>query len=402
VRRLTSSRIYRGCMSKTKNSSHVQIPNEPTRKQLSRAERDAQQRRRIIYAVGAVLAVVGLVVLFGVVRESLIKPNEPVANVNGELISTTEFQNRVRLVRAQLIQQADFSQQLGDTQSVEQVQSQLADPINLGSLVLDGMVDELLLKQAAKDFNVAVTPDEVEVSLEKEFGFDRNPPTPAPTRLPQPTPTASALVTQTATPAPTPAPTATPISKESAQKFYQDYLKAYSLSDQDYRKYTELRLLSDKVREAIGATVLTTTEQIQFQYMRIDSVAVPTVTAALEQDSFAAVYQAALSGTLPYSVSVLASEVTDWLPRDAFANSTDLGTAIGDAFFSTPVSQTTAIISNTTGTASFVGLITAKSIEPLSGSFLQQAQQNAIETWLQQRRNPSFLLTWADRVPTKP
>ena len=389
-------------MSKTKNNPHVQVPNEPTRKQLSRAGRDAQQRQRIIYAVGGVLAVVVLVILFGVIRESILKPNEPVANVNGEQISTTEFQNRVRLVRAQLIQQANFSQQLGDTQSVEQIQSQLADPINVGSLVLDGMVDELLLKQAAQDFNVTVTPDEVEASIEKEFGFDRNPPTPSPTSTPRPTPTASAVVTQTATPSPTPQPTATPISKESATQFYQEYLRGYNLSDQDYRKYTELRLLSDKVREAIGATTPTTAEQIKFQYMRIDSAAVPTVTAAIAQDGFATVYQAALSGTLPYSTSVLASEVTDWLPRDAFVNSTDLGTSIGDAFFTTPVSQTTGIISNTTGTASFVGLITAKGNEPLSSSFLQQAQQNAVEAWLQQRRNPSFLLTWADRVPTKP
>ena len=389
-------------MSKTKNNPHVQVPNEPTRKQLSRAERDAQQRQRIIYAVGAVLAVVAVIVLFGVIRESVLKPNEPVANVNGDQISTTEFQNRVRLVRAQLIQQANFAQQIGNTQSVDQIQSQLADPINLGSLVLDGMVDELLLKQAAKDFNVAVSAEEVETSIEKEFGFDRNPPTPAPTSTPRPTPTASAAVTQTATPPPTPQPTSTPISKESAQQSYQDYLKAYGLSDQDYRKYTELRLLSDKVREAIGAAAPATADQIKFQYMRINSEAVPTVTAAIAQDGFAAMYQAALSGTLPYSNSVLASEVTDWLPRDAFTNSTDLGTAIGDAFFSTPVSQTTAIISNTTGTASFVGLITAKGVEPLSSSFLSQAQKAAVEAWLQQRRNPNFLLTWADRVPTKP
>jgi hypothetical protein len=389
-------------MSKTKNNPHVQVPNEPTRKQLSRAERDARQHRRIIYAVGGVLAVVVVIILFGVVRESLIKPNEPVANVNGETISTTEFQNRVRLTRAQMLQQANYLQNLGDTQTVQQLQSQLSDPINLGSQVLDGMVDELLLKQAAKDFNVTVTSDEVEASIEKEYGYDRNPPTPAPTSTPRPTPTASAPVTQTATPSPTPLPTATPISKESAQQFYQDYLKTFGLSDQDYRKYTELRLLSDKVRAAIGATVPTMTEQIQFQYMRIDSVAVPTVTAAIAEAGFASVYQAALSGTLPYSTSVVASEVTNWLPREAFTGSTDLGASIGDAFFSTPVSQTTAIISNTTGTASFVGLITAKGIEPLSGSFLQQAQQAAVEAWLQQRRNPNFLLTWADRVPTKP
>ncbi len=389
-------------MSKTKNNPHVQVPNEPTRKQLSRVERDARQRRRISYAVGGVLVVVVFVILFGVIHESLIKPNEPVANVNGEQISTTEFQNRVRLVRAQLIQQAEFSQSLGDTQSVQQLQAELTDPINLGAQVLDGMVDELLLKQAAKDFNVTVSPDEVEASIEKEFGYDRNPPTPAPTSTPRPTPTASAPVTQTATPSATPPSTATPISKEGSQQFYQDYLRAYGLSDPDYRKYTEMRLLSNKVREALGTTVPTTTEQIQFQYMRIDSVAVPTVTAAIAQDGFAKVYQAALSNTLPYSSSVLASEVTDWLPREAFSGSTDLGTAISDAFFTTPISQVTAIISNTAGTASFVGLITAKSVEPLSSSFLQQVQQNAVEAWLQQRRSPNFLLTWADRVPTKP
>jgi len=389
-------------MSKTKNNPHVQVPNEPTRKQLSRAERDAQQRRRIIYAVGGVLAVVVAIILFGVVRESLLKPNEPVANVNGETISTTEFQNRVRLVRAQMLQQASYLQNLGDTQTVQQLQSQLSDPISLGNQVINGMVDELLLKQAAKDFNVSVTSDEVEAAIEKEYGYDRNPPTPAPTSTPRPTPTASAPVTQTATPSPTPLPTATPISKESAQQFYQQYLKGYGLSDQDYRKYTELRLLSDKMRAAIGTTVPTTTEQIKFQYMRIDSVAVPTVTAAIAQDGFAKVYQAVLSGTLPYSSSVVASAVTDWLPRDAFANSTDLGAPIGDAFFTTPISQVTGIISNTAGTASFVGLITAKGTEPLSGTFLQQAQQKSIEAWLQQRRNPAFLLTWADRVPTKP
>ena len=389
-------------MSKTKNNPNVQVPKEPTRKQLSRAEREAQEHRRVVLAVGGVLAVVVLIILFGVVRESFIRPNEPVANVNGETISTTDFQNRVRLVRAQLLQQANFSQQLGDTQTVDNLQSELADPVSLGSQVINGMVDELLLKQSAKDFNVTVTPDEIEASIEKDFGYDRNPPTPAPTRTPLPTPTASGPVTQTATPSPTPLPTATPISKESAQQSYQDYLHTFGLSDQDYRKYKEMSLLSNKVRDALGATVPTTTEQIKFQYMRIDTVAVPTVTEAIKTDGFAKVYQAALSNTLPYSSSILASEVNDWLPHDAFSSSSDLGAAIGDAFFSTPISQVTGIISNTTDTASFVGLITAKSIEPLSSSFLQQAQQNAVEAWLQQRRNPNFLLTWADRVPTKP
>ena len=54
---------------------------------------------------------------------SQVRLSQPVANVNGELISTTDFQSRVRLVRAQLRQQADFyANQLGDTQTAQQIQ----------------------------------------------------------------------------------------------------------------------------------------------------------------------------------------------------------------------------------------------------------------------------------------
>jgi hypothetical protein len=86
----------------------------------------------------------------------------------------------------------------------------------------------------------------------------------------------------------------------------------------------------------------------------------------------------------------------------AISTTTEWGPAIADALFATPISQTTSIISNTTNTASYIGLSEAKGVEPLSSNFLQQAQDNAVEAWLQQRRNPAFLLTWADRVPTTP
>jgi hypothetical protein len=264
------------------------------------------------------------------------------------------------------------------------------------------MVDDLLLKQAAADFDASVSPDEVEAKIEENFGYQRNPPTPAPTRTPLPTPTAAATVTQTATPLPTPLPTATPISKESAMMSYQDYLSVIGVTDAEYRNYVEANLLSEKVRTAIGSTVPTTTEQIKFKYIRIDAAAVPTVTEALNQSSFAQVYGAILSNTVPYSSSVMAQEIGEWVPRDAISTTTEWGLALAEALFSTPVSQTTGIISNTTNTASYIGLIEAKGIEPLTSNFLQQAQEGAAEAWLQQRRNPAFLLTWADRVPTNP
>jgi hypothetical protein len=268
--------------------------------------------------------------------------------------------------------------------------------------VIDGMVDNLLLKQAVADFNVSVSPDEVETKIEETFGYQRNPPTPAPTRTPVPTPTASAAVTQTATPLPTPLPTATPVSRESAMQSYQDYLSAVGVTDAEYRKYVEMNLFGDKVRQAIGSTVPTTTEQIKFEYIRIEAAAVPTVTEAIKQDGFAKVYEGIVSSTVPYSASVIAQEVGEWVPRDAISDTAEWGPVVAEDLFSTPVSQTTGIISNTTNTAGYIGLIKAKGIEPLAASFLQQAQDRAVEAWLQQRRNPAFILTWADRVPTEP
>ena len=393
-------------MSKNKSTSKVQVPNEPTRKQLSRAERDARQRRRINLAVGGVLVLVAIVIVGGFLYENIssqVRLSQPVANVNGELISTTDFQSRVKLTRAQLRQQAEFyATTLNDTETAQQIVSQLEDPITLGGQVVDGMVDGVLLKQAAGEYGVTVSPDEIEQAVEELGGYQRNPPTPAPTRTPLPTPTASAAITQTATPLPTPAPTATPISKESAAQFYQDYLKAVGITDADYRKYVEMNLFSDKLRQVIGSTVPTITEQIQFQYIRIDAAAVPTVTAALQQDGFAGVYAAILSNTLPYSSSVSAQAVDQWVPLKVISNTTEWGPAIAEALFAAPVSQTTAIISNTANTAAYIGLITAKGIEPLGSSFLQEEQSSAVEAWLQQRRNPAFILTWSDRVPTTP
>jgi hypothetical protein len=174
------------------------------------------------------------------------------------------------------------------------------------------------------------------------------------------------------------------------------------VTDAEYRKYTEMNLISKKVREAIGTTVPTTTEQIKFKYIRIGAAAVPTVTEAIKQDSFMKVYDAILSNTVPYSSSVIAQDIGEWVPLEAISNTTEWGPTIAEALFSTPVSQTTSIISNTTNTASYIGLIEAKGIEPLASSFLKQAQDRAVEAWLQQRRNPAFILTWADRVPTKP
>ncbi len=259
-------------MSKTPSSRNVQIPKELTRKHLSRMERDARQSRIVLLVVGGVVALMVLIVGYGILRENVLILNEPVANVNGEEISTRDFQNRVRLTRLTLENQIQRATALGDSQTAQQYQSQLDDTSGLGAQVLSDMVDELLLKQAAPEFNVTVTPDDVQVYLEENLGYLRNPPTPVPTRTPAPTPTVTEPITQTPTPTITPFPTATPVTKEGFDTLYKDQLDVLAsigITDQDYRNIVDLRLIGEKVNAAIASTVPTTTEQIKFKYIRI-------------------------------------------------------------------------------------------------------------------------------------
>src|SRR5512138_1715494 len=139
-------------MSKNKTNPQVHVPAEPTRKQLSRAEREARQRRNVNLSVIGVLAVVVAIIVGGFLYDNIsqqVRLSQPVANVNNEPISTTDFQTRVRIVRAQLRQQIDFyTNSLKDSNTAQQLQSQLDDPVTLGGQVIDGMVDDVLLKQA--------------------------------------------------------------------------------------------------------------------------------------------------------------------------------------------------------------------------------------------------------------
>jgi hypothetical protein len=391
-------------MSKTPSSRNVQIPKEQTRKQLSRAEREARQSRIVLLVVGGVVALLVLIVGYGVLRENVLILNEPVANVNGELISTRDFQNRVRLTRLTLENQIQRANALGDSQTAQQYQSQLDDTSGLGAQVLSGMVDELLLKQAAPEFNVTVTPDEVQVYIEKNLNYDRNPPTPMPTRTPAPTPTVTEPITQTPTPTITPFPTATPVTKEGFDTLYKDQLDVLAsigITDQDYRNIVDLRLIGEKVNAAIASTVPTTTEQIKFKYIRFQPTDVPTVTASIDTDGFDKVYQEVVSNTYPIT-SVIASETFDWVPQDEISATTEFGPTIAETLFATPISQTALFSNNEANTAGYAILVQDKGVEPINSSFMSTRIQQAQQAWLEARRNPAFFLTWQDRVPTKP
>jgi hypothetical protein len=390
-------------MTKTKPTRNVQLPKEQTRKHLSRIEREAKQNRIVLLVIGGVIAVILVIVGYGVLRQTVLLQNEPVALVQSEPILTRDFQNRVRLIRSQLIQQINIALQNGDQNTASSYQSELANASSLGNQVLTQMTDELLLRQGAASFGVTVSPEEVQTRIEEDFGYFKNPPTPAPTRTPRPTPTVTEPITQTPTPTATPLPTATPFTKEAFDKLYADQLTQWSslgFSEQDFRNWIEMQIYTDKVNQAIAATVPTTTLQVKFRYVRVGLGDVPTVTQSLKTDGFAKLYDAIYSNTYPITTVVASS--FSWLPMDEISRTTEFGPQIAQAVFNEPIGQVTEPITNTDGTALYIAEIQAREVQPISPSFLQQRQQDAQQAWLQQRHGEVTYLTWDDRVPTKP
>lgn len=373
-------------MSKSNATQTVQVQKKLTRKQQSRLRRDTLQkqrgqRRRVLIVVSGVLGLALLVVFYGILQQKVLVLDEPVANVNGETISARDFQARVRLERVVAQQQMFQAQAQEDHETVQMYQEELATPTTLGQQIIQRMVDELLLKQSAKDFGVSVSPEEVQTYLQPQLGSDPNSPMPAP--------------------APTSFPT--PVLPGSFQPAYVisqvNQLTALGFSEQSYRKSIEVQLLADKVRQAIATTVPTMTDQVQFRHIDVLPTDSSTVNQSIQQDGFDKVYQAVISDTYPLT-TVAASKTLDWFPRDLISDSTEYGPTLANQLFDPSIPLSTTISGlNLAGKTYYFMQAYAHEVAPLNIYVLRRRQQLAINAWLDQRRNPAFLLNWADRVP---
>jgi peptidyl-prolyl cis-trans isomerase D len=201
-----------------------------TKKHMARAERERRQTRIItLVAVFVMVVVIGLVG-FGLFEQNVLKARQPVATVNGQRITTREYEQQVRVQRANLvnnaIQIANIIDQFGGDPAfagqfmsqLQQIQFQLI-PSVLGPQVLDQMINSLLVRQEAERRGITVSREEVDREMEEILGFyEGGTPTPTTTSAPVPTSTLSpiqmTLVPPTATPTETAVPTETPAAGE--------------------------------------------------------------------------------------------------------------------------------------------------------------------------------------------
>ncbi|HZD55830.1 MAG TPA: peptidylprolyl isomerase [Anaerolineales bacterium] len=424
----------------------------PTKKHLARLERERIQRRYILLGgLLVLLAVIGLIG-YGILEQTVIQPSQPVAIVNGDKITTKEFQARVRYERRQLVQQylrtyqtmqlfaggSDQSTQAFFVQNLQQIELQL-DPDTLGQQLLDTLIQDSLIRQEADRRGITVSSEEVDKAIQEAFGYypsGKPPtPTPAPTTAPTstlsptqlalvpPTPTpaptesitatpvvtatpsleASPTITSTSTPTPsgtaTPTPTPTPYTYEAFQQDYQSVVEALkkeiNFSERQLRQVIESQLYRQKVMEALTKDLPRTQEQVWARHILVpDQETANTVETRLKQGEDFAKLAAEFS--------------TDDATKN---NGGDLGwfpvgqmdPAFEKVAFNLNIGQISDPVESQFGW--HIIQVLGHEDRPLSDAQYQQLQLTKFNDWLTQQRSKENVQTfeyWHERVPTEP
>jgi len=427
-----------------------------TKKHLARQQREQLQTRYIVIGtIVVIVAVIGLIG-FGILNDRVLKAIQPVAVVNGDKISTTDFQSQVRFTRMNLVENATYTYQIvqmfGDNPQFQssaasqlyQIQAQLQQTEELGNQVLEQMIQNQLIRQEAERRGITVSSQDVDKAMHDLFGyFPDGTPTPEPTlavqptstlsplqmtlTAPTPTPTATLEITPTATLAftatptatattaasptetlvptitPTQAPTATPTeyTLEGFQTRYQEYLDQIQtetgLGEKDMRNVMESQLYREKVMEAVLAELGEdlTQEQVWARHILVaDEATATTVKERLAAgEDFSEL--AALFSTDESNKN--SGGDLGWFGKGAMVKEFE------DAAFALEAGEISEPVQTTFGF--HIIQVLGHENRPLSQAEYDQSRQQRFDDWLQEQRDGSEVEIreiWRERVPEEP
>jgi parvulin-like peptidyl-prolyl isomerase len=283
-----------------------------SKKHVARLERERRQVRLIQYIAVGVIAAVVLILAYGYLDINYLQLRQPIVEVNGEKVTTKEFQARVVLQRNDLLNQYMLYQQyqqfgLDVSNQLSQIEASLSTPSVVGQQVIDILINETLIRQEAARREITVTDEEIESFMREQFGFfpDGTPTptitptqatityptlsaqqlalvtaTPVPTEGPTVTPPPTATVdpaftpepTPTTPPTPLPTPTGTPYTLEGYQSRFEDAqsgMKELGLTEAQYRRLFETALLRAKLLDAVTTDLPLEEEQVWARHILV-------------------------------------------------------------------------------------------------------------------------------------
>ncbi|MCE5259244.1 MAG: peptidylprolyl isomerase [Chloroflexi bacterium] len=389
-------------------------PKELNRKQLSRQSKDARTRRRLIYGTLAVVGLALLVLGYGLLDQYVLQPRRPAAIVNGTEISRKAYETRLAYRQwdydnylQQLEQQRTIYASSEDQSFMvdlidQQISSLQSEILTLSSTTLTELVDEEIYKQEAAKRGITVADEDVQYTLETQFGYYSVTPTPYPTiastatsisvtptaqitstmQAVSPTVTATATVTVTETPY----PTSTPMTKEQFESRLSTWLnsaqQASGFTEADLQTIIRNALLRQKVQQAIADEVPTVAEQVHARH----------ILFATREEAEAALVRIKAGedfATLATELSTDTGSKLDGGDLGWFTKGTML-TEFEDAAFSLPVGQVSDVVETSAG-FHLILVLDHQAERPLDADALQQAQDTAVSKWLEaQRASPDI------------
>ena len=417
-----------------------------TKKHLARQQRERLQNRYILIVSLAIIIIVVGLISYGIVQQYIIQPQQPVAKVANNAITTKQFQTFARYERLQLIQQyqqyQQFAQIFGsDQNSLSYIQQSLAqidyqlEPANLGQSTLDYLIANQIIQQEADKRGITVTDAEVDKSLQDYFGYYPNgTPTTAPTTVAVPTstlnptqielvpPTTIAVPTATQTPTPTitttqesvsptptsvitptaPAPTGTPLPTPTPYTLsaYQNDVKTYmtnihsfaSLSEADFRWIFKMQLLRQKVQDAITSDVSREQDQVWARHIVVS-----------DQTKAKSVYdRLANGGDFVTIATEVYSGTTNTIDLGWFGSGT-LKVNAEKIVFNMQIGQISEPIQTADGWEIYQVL--GHEVKTLTDSQYTSLKQTDFQNWIDQQKAAESVQTfdiWKTKVPTSP
>ncbi len=414
-------------------------PKIESKKHIARLERERRQTRLIKITATIIVLAVALILGYGYLDITVLQLRQPVAEVNGEKITTKEFQARVQVQRRQLlneyIQYQQYQQYFGMdvSQQLKDIETKLNVPTITGKEVLDAMIQEALIRQEAAKRNITVTSEEIETFRREQFRFFPDgtytptvtptaveivyptlsaeqmklvtvtpSPTSGPTVTPPPTatPAPSATPTAEATPQPTstPLPTATPYTLEGYQGQFATAQASFveiGFTEAQYQRLFETQLLRQKLFEAITADIPHEEEQIWARHILVaDEETAKQVLERLNKgEDFAKVAQEVSMdpGSAPQGGDL------GWFGKGQMV------APFEEAAYALQVGQISQPVQTTFGWH-IIQLI-GRTTQPLTAYRYDQVRQTAFEEFLTKLREESEVVIhdyWTERVPTTP
>ncbi len=400
-------------------------PRRTTRKEYLLTRKQQEQYRQIRLAALALGGLLLLILGIGLIFEYVIKPGQPVAEVENAEVALNDWQDRVVLERKQAIESIDqlYEAVGGDVNQLFQFAGQqlntVASPAILGQQVLLQMIDEELIRAEAARRNISVSDAEIQAEIEEQFDFygGELPPTPDTSQTPEPTPSITPIVSADAEPTaepegepteePTPFPTNTPVNQAGFDELFQERLTEFADvggSEAEYRQRIELQLLTQKLQDAFAEEqgIITEEEQVSILYISSqDRSEAEAIVADVEDGKpFLTVWNEVRSVEPTTSTLSFASEF-QFTSVESISGS--LGAEVAEVLETIEIGATSDIISNDTGRFIILHL-RDRADRPLTEARLDQQKRELLQEWLTEAEKAAIIYEsrWERNVPDRP